>query len=72
MKLWRLRRSAYRASPGILGDVQAIERGPAAIVTRAERKWIWRTIARMLRKGVECDGQSNENPRLRNIHWRDA
>src|SRR2546428_12152843 len=37
MKLWRIRRDLYRGAR-ILGDVQAIERGPAAIARREVRK----------------------------------
>ena len=48
MKLWRLRRNLYRAAR-ILGDIEAVEKGPAAVVKRVERRWLWR-IGRLLRK----------------------
>jgi hypothetical protein len=31
--------------------VQAIEKGPARIVTRFKRKWLRKTVAGLLRKG---------------------
>jgi hypothetical protein len=34
----------------ILGDVQAVRRGPTAIVRRVERKWLGRLFGRFLRK----------------------
>ena len=34
----------------ILGDVQAIEKGPTAVVERAERKWLWRLFGRLFRR----------------------
>ena len=49
MKFWRLRRDAYTIGR-ILGDVQAVRKGPAAIVKREERKWLGRWFARLLRK----------------------
>ena len=49
MKLWRLRRDAYKVGR-ILGDVQAVRKGPAAIVKREERKWLGRLFARLLRR----------------------
>jgi hypothetical protein len=48
MKLWRIRRDAYQVGR-ILGNVQAVSKGPAAIVRRVERKWLWRMIGRLLR-----------------------
>jgi hypothetical protein len=39
MKLWHIRRGLYRDAR-LLGHVRAVERGPAAIVKRAERKWL--------------------------------
>jgi hypothetical protein len=47
MKIWKLRRSLYRGAR-ILGDVQAIERGPGAVAKRAERKLLWRVLGRWL------------------------
>ena len=49
MRLWRVRRHAYRLGR-ILGDVQAVRKGPAAIVKREERKWLGRLFGRLLRK----------------------
>ena len=49
MRLWKIRRNAYRVGR-ILGDVQAVERGPAAVVKRVERRWLWRMIGRWLRR----------------------
>lgn len=49
MKIWRLRRALYRGAR-ILGDVQAIEKGPTAIAKRVERKWLGRLLGRLLRK----------------------
>ena len=34
----------------LLGDVQAIERGPGAVVKRVERRIIGRSLGRLLRK----------------------
>jgi hypothetical protein len=47
MKLWRIRRDMYRAGR-LLGDIQAIEKGPTAIAKRVERKWLWRIVGRLL------------------------
>lgn len=49
MKLWRIRRDAYRVGR-ILGDVQAVQHGPKAIAKRIERKWLWRLVGRLMRK----------------------
>jgi hypothetical protein len=49
MKLWKIRRDAYRVGR-ILGDVQAVSKGPAAIVKRIERRWMWRIVGRLLRR----------------------
>jgi hypothetical protein len=49
MKLWRLRRSLYR-SARVLGDLQAVERGPKAIVKRTERRFLGRLLGKLLRK----------------------
>jgi hypothetical protein len=49
MKLWRLRRDLYRGAR-ILGDVQAVRKGPAGVAKRIERRWIWRIVGRLLRK----------------------
>jgi hypothetical protein len=49
VKLWRLRRDLYRGAR-MLGDVQAIEKGPTAVVKRIERRWLWRLVARLLRR----------------------
>ena len=43
MKLWRLRRNLYRDAR-ILGDAQAIGKGPTAAAKRIERRWIWRIV----------------------------
>jgi hypothetical protein len=49
MKLWRLRRDLYRGAR-LIGDVQAVSKGPTAVATRIERRWIWRIVGRLLRK----------------------
>jgi hypothetical protein len=49
MNLWRIRRSLYQAGR-LLGDVQAISKGPAAMAKRAERRLAWRMAAKVLRK----------------------
>ncbi len=51
MKLWRIRRDAYRVGR-ILGDVQAVQRGPTAIAKRVERKWIGRLFGRLVSRIV--------------------
>jgi hypothetical protein len=48
MKPWRIRRNLYRGAR-ILGDVQAIKRGPAAVVKRTERRLLWRFLGRLFR-----------------------
>ena len=40
MKLWRLRRDLY-CGARILGDVQAVSKGPRAVARRIERRWLW-------------------------------
>jgi hypothetical protein len=45
MKFWRLRRDLYRGAR-LIGDIQAVERGPTTIMKRAEQKWLWRLIGR--------------------------
>jgi hypothetical protein len=47
VKLWRLRRDLYRGAR-ILGDVQAIEKGPTAVAKRVERRWLWRIVGRLI------------------------
>jgi hypothetical protein len=49
VKLWRLRRDLYRGAR-ILGDVQAVSKGPRAVAKRIERRWLWRIVGRLLRK----------------------
>jgi hypothetical protein len=49
MKLWKVRRDLYRGAR-LLGDVQAIEKGPTAVVKRVERRWLWRLVGRLLNK----------------------
>ena len=49
MNLWRVRRTLYREAR-LLGDVQAIAKGPTAIAKRAERRFAWRMAAKLLRK----------------------
>ncbi len=49
MKLWRLRRNMYRTAR-VIGDLEAVARGPRAIARRGERRIIWRLVARALRK----------------------
>ena len=45
----QLRRALYW-SARVLGDVNAVRRGPVAVVKRIERKFIWRTTFRLLGK----------------------
>ena len=47
MKTWRLRRDLYRGAR-ILGDIEAIERGPTAVAKRVERRLLWRLVGRLL------------------------
>jgi hypothetical protein len=47
MKFWRLRRDLYRGAR-LLGDVEAIEKGPTAVAKRVERRLIWRLVGRLL------------------------
>jgi len=49
MKLWRLRRDLYKGAR-LLGDVQAVRRGPKAMVKRTERRFLGRLLGRLLRK----------------------
>jgi hypothetical protein len=49
MTIWRLRRSLYRGAR-ILGDVEAVKRGPKAMVKRTERRFLGRLLGRLLRK----------------------
>jgi hypothetical protein len=49
MALWREQRDLYRGAR-IIGDVQAIERGPTAVAKRVERRWLWRIAGRLLQK----------------------
>jgi len=49
VNLWRLRRDLYRGAR-VLGDIQAVSRGPHAVAKRVERRWLWRIVARLLRK----------------------
>jgi len=49
MKLWKVRRDLYRGAR-ILGDVEAASKGPTAVAKRVERRWLWRMVARLLRK----------------------
>jgi hypothetical protein len=49
MKLWKIRRSLYRSARA-LGDLQAVERGPKAIVKRGERRLLGRLLGKLLRK----------------------
>jgi hypothetical protein len=54
MRLWRLRRNLYRGAR-VIGDVESVERSiekgsPVPLVKRAERRWLWRLVAGLLRK----------------------
>jgi hypothetical protein len=49
MKLWRLRRDLYEGARNF-GDVQAVKRGPKAIVKRTERRFLGRLFGRLLRR----------------------
>lgn len=42
-----LRRRMYRGA-SVLGDIIALGGGPPAWVLRAARKFVWRSVARML------------------------
>lgn len=48
MTIARTRRTIYRAG-SVLGDVQAIQHGPKAIMARLFRKALWRAVGRLLR-----------------------
>jgi hypothetical protein len=32
----------------IIGDIEAVEKGPTAVAKRIERRWLWRVIGRLL------------------------
>jgi hypothetical protein len=49
VKLWRIRRDLYRGAR-LLGDLQAIEKGPTAVPKRLERRWLWRVMGKLLRR----------------------
>jgi hypothetical protein len=49
MKLWRVRRELYRGAR-LIGDLEAVDRGPTAVVKRVERRWLWRLVGRVLNK----------------------
>lgn len=49
MKLWKVRRDLYRGAR-VLGDVEAIEKGPTAVAKRVERRWLWRLVGRLLQR----------------------
>jgi len=51
VRLNHLRRDLY-VGARVLGDVNAIERGPTAIVKRVERRWLWRLFGRLMRSVV--------------------
>jgi hypothetical protein len=44
-----LRRELYRGAR-VIGDIEAIERGPGAVARRVERRILWRWIGRLLRR----------------------
>jgi hypothetical protein len=44
-----VRRALYHEAR-LLGDAQAVARGPRVIMKRAERRLAWRTAAKLLRK----------------------
>ena len=50
MKLRKVRRDLYRGAR-ILGDVQAIEKGPKGVAKRIERRWLWRLVSSILDPG---------------------
>jgi hypothetical protein len=49
VKLWKVRRDLYRGAR-ILGDIEAVEKGPTAVAKRVERRWLWRVIGRLLNR----------------------
>jgi hypothetical protein len=49
MSLSTLRRLLYRLA-ALLGDVQAVRRGPMAIAKRLLRKCVWRATGRVHRR----------------------
>jgi len=51
MRRLRLRSALYRAAR-LLGDLQAVRRGPRALVKRAARKALWRLAGRAINKLV--------------------
>ena len=46
MKLLCVRQDLSRGAR-IVGDVQALKKGPTAIVKRMERRWLWRIVGRL-------------------------
>lgn len=51
MTIAKTRRTVYQVG-SILGDVQAIQQGPEAVIRRLFRKALWRFIGRTLRGRV--------------------
>lgn len=49
--LSRFRRDLYRGAR-VLGDVQAVERGPVGVAKRVERRFLGRLFGRLLRRLV--------------------
>jgi hypothetical protein len=49
MKLWKIRRSAYRTAR-VLGDFEAVQKGPQAVERRVLRKVLGRLFGRLLRR----------------------
>jgi hypothetical protein len=49
MKLWRIRSGLYRLGR-VLGDVQAVERGPKAVERRVLRRTLGRLFEKILRR----------------------
>lgn len=45
----KIRRGAYRLGR-LLGNVQAVRKGPIGIVRREERRFLWRTFYRLFRR----------------------
>jgi len=48
VRISKVRRRLYR-SASILGDVEAVSKGPSAMGRRVVRKSIWRVVGRLLR-----------------------
>ena len=56
LKLWRLRRDLYLGAR-LLGDLQAVEKGPAAVIRREERRFLVAAVqTRSLTRRIDNQG----------------